>query len=219
MPRRLTRRSALTGLGALAATPAAAQRASPTPRDLAFRVTRKGSPMGTLRASFTRDGDRLIVRTRVELAVHAAFIRVFHYTHDSTETWRGEQLLSLEADTHDDGQRYRVRATPAGEGLRLEGPLATLTVPPRTLTSNCVWHPAFTRQRTLIDCEKGRHETLTVETLGQRSLVVMGAPRLATGHRIIVSYARGEVWHDAAGEWVHSVFQTKGETLTYDREA
>ena len=47
---------------------------------------------------------------------------------------------------------------------------------------------------------------------------VLGAQRLVVGHRITVSYARGEVWHDQAGEWVHSVFQTKGETLTYDRD-
>jgi hypothetical protein len=207
----------LAGLGALVATPAAAQSPA-TPRDLSFRVDRKGSHMGFLHVGFTREGDRLVVRTRVDLSVHAAFLRVFHYTHDSTEIRRGEQLLSLQAETYDDGQRYRVRAAPQGESLKLEGPAGTRTVPPRSLTSNSVWHPAFARQRDLIDCEKARFEALTVEPLGQRLMPVLGAQRLVIGHRITVSYARGEVWHDQAGEWVHSVFQTKGETLTYVRD-
>ncbi|MGE0421977.1 MAG: DUF6134 family protein [Reyranellaceae bacterium] len=217
MPRGSSRRWMLAGLGALVATPAAAQSPA-TPRDLSFRVSRKGSHMGSLRVGFTREADRLIARTRVELSVHAAFLRVFHYTHDSIEIWRGEQLLSLQAETSDDGQRYSVRATPQGGNLKLEGPAGTRAVPPHSLTSNSVWHPAFVRQRNLIDCEKARFESLTVEPLGQRPMPVLGMQRLVTGHRITVSHARGEVWHDQAGEWVHSVFQTKGETLTYDRD-
>jgi hypothetical protein len=213
----LPRRWVLAGLGAFAATPAVAQPLA-APRDLSFRVTRQGSPMGSLRLSFTRDGDRLIARTMVELSVYVAFLRVFRYTHDSTEIWRGDQLLSLWAETYDDGQRYSVRAVPQGDNLRLEGPAGTRTVPSRSLTSNSVWHPAFLRQRNVIDCEKARFEIVTVEALGQRVLPVLGARRLATGHRVTVSYARGETWHDQAGEWVHSVFQTKGETLTYERD-
>lgn len=217
MPRGLSRRWTLAGLGGLVAMPLAAQPPA-MPRNLSFRVTRKGSPMGSLRVSFTREGDRLIARTQVDLSVYAAFLRVFRYTHDSTEVWRGDQLLSLQAQTFDDGQSYTVRATPQGEDLRLEGPAGTRTVSSRALTSNSVWHPAFARQRNVIDCEKARFEDLTVEALGQRVLPVLGAQRLAIGHRITVSYARGEVWHDQAGEWVHSVFQTKGEILTYDRD-
>ena len=217
MPRDSSRRSVLAGLGGLLAAPSAAQSPA-TPRNLSFRVSRKGSHMGSLRLGFTREGDRLIARTQVDLSVHAAFLRVFHYTHDSTEIRRDGQLLSLQAETYDDGQRYRVQATPQGESLKLQGPAGTRTVPPRSLTSNSVWHPAFVRQRNLIDCEKARFEALTVEPLGQRLMAVLGAQRLVTGHRITVSYARGEVWHDQAGEWVHSVFQTKGETLTYDRD-
>lgn len=217
MPRGLSRRWALAGLGGLVAMPSAAQQ-PPTPRNLSFRVTRKGSPMGSLRVGFSREGDQLVARTEVNLSVYAAFLRVFRYTHNSTEVWRGDQLQSLHAQTYDDGQSYTVRATPRGEGLQLEGPAGARTVSSRSLTSNSVWHPAFVRQRNVIDCEKARFETVTIEALGQRMLPVLGAQRLVTGHRITVSYARGEIWHDQTGEWVHSVFQTKGETLTYERD-
>lgn len=217
MPHALSRRRALAAIGAFAAGPAAAQLPA-APRDLSFRVSRQGSPMGSLRLAFTRDGDRLIARTLVELSVYVAFVRVFRYTHDATEIWQGDRLLSLRAETYDDGQRYSVRATPRGDNLRLEGPAGARMVPSRSLTSNSVWHPAFVRQRNVIDCEKARFEIVTVEALGQRVLPVLGAQRLANGHRVTVSYARGETWHDQAGEWVHSVFQTKGETLTYERD-
>ena len=219
----LTRRHTIVGLGAglgaALATPTLAQSAF-QPRDLTFRVMRKGSPMGTLATRFQYQGDRLIARTSVALEVRIAGLRVFRYSHESTETRRGEELLALQADTYDNGPTYTVRATPATGGLKLEGPDNNRSISPRSLSSNCVWHPGFVRpQQPVIDTERARYELPRVEALGQRTLTVMGAPRVASGHRMTVSYANGELWYDAAGDWVYAVFNIKGETLTYERIA
>ena len=215
----LTRRHAIVGLGASLTTPALAQPAF-QPRDLAFRVIRKGSPMGTLATRFLYQGDRLIARTSVALEVRVAGLRVFRYSHEATETRRGEELVSLETETFDNGPTYKVSAVPAAGGLKLEGPDNNRTISTRSLSSNGVWHPGFIRaQQPVIDAERGRYETPRVEALGQRNITVMGTPRTATGHRMTVSYANGELWYDAAGDWVYAVFNIKGETLTYERIA
>lgn len=215
----LTRRHALVGLGVSLAGPALAQ-ANVQPRDLTFRVIRKGSPMGTFATRFVYQGDRLIARTSVALEVRVAGLRVFRYSHESTEVRRGDELLSLQADTYDNGPTYKVSAAPGAGGLMLEGPAGKRTVSTRSLTSNCCWHPGFVRmQLPVIDAERARYETPRIEALGQRSMSVLGAPRTVTGHRMIVSYANGELWYDASGEWVYAVFNINGESLTYERIA
>jgi hypothetical protein len=191
-------------------------RAQPA-NELQFRVHRGSSPIGWLHTGFVRAGERLTVRTRLELSVYLAFVRVFSYRHVSEEIWQGNRLLSITADTNDDGTVFRVRAAPVGDGLRIEGPLATVTAPADTLTSNCGWNPAFVRQRMLIECEKGRHVPLTVQPLGDKTLRVLATSRVASGYRTKVPYADGEIWY-AGDQWVHAVFQTKGETLVYERE-
>ena len=209
----------IVGAGALLASPALAQ-STFQPRDLTFRVIRKGSPMGTFATRFVYQGDRLIARTSVALEVRVAGLRVFRYSHESTETRHGDELLSLQAETYDNGPTYTVRATPEAGGLKLEGPDNNRTISTRSLSSNCCWHPGFIRpQQPVIDAERARYETPRVDALGQRTLTVMGAPRAATGHRMTVSYANGELWYDAAGEWVYAVFNVKGESLTYERIA
>lgn len=219
MSEMLSRRKVLAAGSALISAPALAQPGF-QPRDSTFRVIRKGSPMGTFATRFRYQGDRLIVRTSSALEVRIAGLRVFRYSHEATEIRRGDELLSMEAQTYDDGPTYKVSVAPAAGGLKLEGPDNSRPVPVRSLTSNCVWHPGFVRpQAPVIDAERARYELPRVEPLGQRTLTVLGAPRACTGHRMTVSYANGELWHDAAGEWVHAVFNIKGETLTYERIA
>ena len=214
-----TRRRAMAWLGACAvAAPLAPQALAMPTRDMVFRVHRSGSPIGWLNTTFVRAGDQVTVRTKLDLSVYAAFIRVFRYLHTSEEVWRGAKLLSLSADTNNDGKVYRVRTTPAPGGLQIEGPVATVTAPADSLTTNCSWNPAFVRQRMLIDCERGRYVPMTVQPLGDKTLKVMEASRTATGFRTTLPHAEGEIWY-AANEWVHGLFRTKGETLVYERES
>ena len=135
----LTRRHTIVGLGVgLGASLTAPAVAQPVfqPRDLTFRVMRKGSPMGTLATRFQYQGDRLVARTSVALEVRIAGLRVFRYSHESTETRRGDELLALQAETYDNGPTYRVSVTPATGGLKLEGPDNNRSISPRSLSSN-----------------------------------------------------------------------------------
>jgi hypothetical protein len=217
---RPTRRRALVGLGAGALGLALPRTTlAQSPQDMVFRVHRGSSPMGWLRTSFTRDGDRLTVRTKLELSVYIAFVRAFRYEHTSEEVFQAGKIVSITADTNDDGKQYRVRATPVGGNVRVEGPLETVTAPATTLTTNSVWNPAFVRQQMLIDCEKGRYVPLRVQPLGDKSVTVAKMTRSAIGYRTTLPYADADLFYDGAGIWVHAVYRTKGETLTYERES
>ena len=206
-------------LGAGAVTLPLAPNALAVPnKDMTFRVHRGGSPMGWLYTTFVRTGDQLTVRTKLDLSVYMAVIRVFRYLHTSEEVWQGNKLLSLSSDTNNDGKVFRVRTTPVTNGLQIEGPAGTVTAPASSLTTNCSWNPAFVQQQMLIDCERGRYVPVTVQPLGDKTLKVMASSRAATGYRTTLPHADGEIWY-AANEWVHGVFRTKGETLVYERES
>lgn len=213
----VTRRGIMAGMGAAAASlPLTALAQAPAGGDVVFRVIRKGSPMGWLQTTFARAGDRLTARTKLELSVSLVGIRVFRYLHTSEEVWQGSNLVSVASETDNDGTPFRVKATLAGDSLRIEGPQGTVTAPTATLTTNCAWNPGFVRQSMLLDCERGRYVPVTVEPLGGKTLTVLGAQRAAMGYRTTLPHAAGEVWY-AGDEWVHGVFVTKGETLTYER--
>lgn len=207
----------MTGIGAAAASlPGMSLAQIPSGGEVLFRVIRKGSPMGWLQTTFTQAGNQFTVRTKLDLAVSLVGIRVFHYLHNSEEVWQDSRLVSLTSETNDDGKPYRVKTTLAGDSLRVEGPLGTVTAPTTTLTTNCAWNPGFVRQSMLLDCEKGRYVPLAVESLGNKTLTVLNAQRASTGYRTVLPYAAGEIWY-AGRDWVHGVFVTNGETLTYER--
>ena len=213
----LTRRSMLTSGGAVAALPLSRLAAAAPAGDLLFRVIRKGSPIGWLQTTFAQAADGLTVRTKLDVEIYVAFVRVYRYHHLGEEVWQGEKLLSLKSETDNDGEQYRVRTTPVAGGLRVEGPRGTVTTPATTMTTNSSWNPALVQQPMVIDCERGRYVPLAARPLGEKTLGVMGQQRTASLFHIRLPYAVGEIWY-AGSEWVHGVFTTKGETLTYQRE-
>ena len=64
-------------------------------RDLRFRALRHGSPIGEHRVTFRPDGNRLIVETRVEIAVKVLFFTAFRFEHEAEEVWQSDRLVSV----------------------------------------------------------------------------------------------------------------------------
>lgn len=212
-----TRRRMLAWGAAVGALPLSRPAAALPSGDLLFRVIRKGSPIGWLQTTFAQGPDGLTVRTKLDVEIYVAFVRVYRYHHLGEEVWQGDRLRSLKSQTDNDGEQFRVQTTPVAGGLRVEGPRGGVTTPATAMTTNCSWNPALVRQQMVIDCERGRYVPLAVAPLGEKTITVMGGQRLASAFRTTLPYAAGEIWY-AGGEWVHGVFTTKGETLTYQRE-
>jgi hypothetical protein len=212
-----TRRRLLMWGGAVAALPLSRPAAAVPSSDLLFRVIRKGSPIGWLQTTFAQGPEGLTVRTKLDVEIYVAFVRVYRYHHLGEEVWQDEKLISLKSETDNDGEQYRVQTTPVAGGLRVEGPRGAVTTPAGTMTTNSSWNPALVQQQMVIDCERGRYVPLAARPLGEKALSVVGQQRTASLFRIRLPYAVGEIWY-AGVEWVHGVFTTKGETLTYQRE-
>ena len=87
-----------------------------------FDVFREGDTrFGRHEVAFARDGEDLLATVSIRLRAGLGPITVFRYEHDSTERWRGGQLLGLRGRTLKDGETYRVDASATSEGLSVQG--------------------------------------------------------------------------------------------------
>ena len=104
----------LIALGLTAIAPLPARAAVPTSGRLAFRAFRNDSPLGTHVVTFATSGPTLTVTTAIDYQVKLGPITLFRYSLRSTETWRDNTLLSVRAETNDDGKADFMRADRAG---------------------------------------------------------------------------------------------------------
>ena len=81
---------------------------------LDYTVVREGDDIGTQSVEFIRSGDRLTVRTHVNILVTVLGIPVFRFTHESEEQWQNGRLTAFKSKSNDDGE-------PRDVALRLDG--------------------------------------------------------------------------------------------------
>src|SRR5262245_66489570 len=107
--------AATFALPAAAANSNLALAAFPPPGRLDYKVVREGDDIGTQSVEFIRDGDRLTVRTHVNILVSVLGVPVFRFTHEAEEQWQNDQLTTFKSQSNDDGEPRDVARRRAGE--------------------------------------------------------------------------------------------------------
>lgn len=188
--------------------------AAPIPPAMMFAVTRDGAPFGTHQVSFRREGDRLIVETEIAFKVKIAFVTLFRYTMSAREEWRGQELQRFESKTDSDGKPYFVRIERTDEGLKVESSSGNYIAPPGVMPFT-YWNNALVSQAQVINPERGRLEPLTVERLGEETVMIGAKPvgvekvRLSTNNDYDLLYERD------TGRWVGGSFERRGFLIGY----
>ena len=134
------RRSLLAGAAGLLAFPSANALPVPATNRLEFRILRKGSQIGTHFLRFSRDGEDLTVEVAADIVIGLGPIAFFRYRHRATERWRNDQVVSVDAETDDDGTRERMTARRDGMSLVVEGTKAPRYVAPPTAMPATHWN-------------------------------------------------------------------------------
>jgi len=204
------------GAGALLAGLAPAARAQDgLPPDIVFSVVRNGTAIGTHRVLFRPAGERMMVQTRIDLAVKVAFITAFRFNHQADELWDDARVLSLKSQTNDNGEKLEVAGSAVANGFKVVGPDGPFVTRPNLFTSNALWHPEIVAQRSLINAQHGGEVGLTVRALGNEAVTVPWGQVTAARHHVITPHLAGDIWHDASGRWVKAIIDLKGETIHY----
>jgi hypothetical protein len=158
---------------------------------LAFAVLRDGGRIGTHTAEFRRDGDALVVETRIDIAVKLLFVTVYRFTARRTETWRGDALVALDAETDDNGDVTRIAARAMSDTLAIEGPKGAATAPGNAVTTT-YWNRATVEGAPVIDATGDGIEVPMVERLGASPAPGGGAP---AEHFRLSGVIDAEVWY------------------------
>ncbi|MBB4040478.1 hypothetical protein GGR34_002131 [Microvirga flocculans] len=215
----IRRRDVLIGAGALLLTPKASFAALPVPPDgrLTFDVVRKGSRIGVHELTFTRSGERLTVSVDVELSVGIGPIKFYRYTHRVSEIWQGEDVVSLTAQTNDDGQKLSVTCERTPSGLLVDSTRSGRYVAPAGA------HPATHWNREMLDgplinTQNGELLRPVVIRKG-RDRVQTSAGTIVPAQRFALSGPISfETWYDDTPSWVGLTFVAKdGSQVLYRR--
>lgn len=171
---------------------------------LAFTAYRNGEAIGRHELTFSRDGPRLSVATRISLSVKFLGFTAYRYAHVAQEVWEGDRLLSLSAQTDDNGTRYdlKVERTSSGLMVRANDGLKTLRT---DLLPSSHWNPAQPAQTVLLNTQTGRESRVKVALMGREQVRTSSAVVLASRYRY-----NGDVemdqWFDERGRWVKTAF-------------
>lgn len=136
--------------------------------NISFDIYSGNSKIGTHHVTFSKDkSGHTKVEIDINIEVKFAFIPVYDYSHTNTEIWNGNQLLSVQSQTYDNGDEYFVNAaykkgkllikTKAGEEIYPENILSTSYWNKKSMTKGKLINTQ-TGEIALIDVQKKKNE-------------------------------------------------------------
>jgi hypothetical protein len=200
----------------MAPSPSADAQMIPADGRLDFAIVRAGEEIGFHRFVFRRDGDRLVVEIEVQAQVRVLGITVFRFSQHATETWRGGRLVALDSVANNDGTNHVLRVHEGDGGLIAEGDGRIIRHPADAIPTD-LWHRGQLERRTLLHSLDGSAAPTTVRDLGERTIMVRGAPVTAHGAFIDArpDYQR-ELWYDPSGQLVYVAMRGRdGSEVVY----
>lgn len=177
-----------------------------------FDVLRDGSPMGSHRLDFRREGDRLIVEIKIDLEVRF-LLPLYRYTHRSREVWQGGRLVQIDTTTDDDGAAFRVAGRAMGDGFAVESTAGKFVAPADVMPTS-YWNRQMLHRGPLLDTQEGKLITTDIAVLPEES-VFAGGRAIAARPYDISGDLTLRAWYDAAGDWVKLRFDVRGTRVDY----
>ena len=197
-----------------------ADAAVPEQEVLRFEILRNEKPFGFHEIRFSQDGNQVMTDISIEMTYKFGPLTLFKYRHTNREVYERGALVSLDAQTNDDGKRLFVRAEKNGKELDVktheEDYMAPLTALPSTY-----WHTLYLDDDRLINTQYGGHNRVTVERSGQDRREITGVERdvvlydfedLKAGNKATFIYDL------KTGQWVGLEMSIRGSELRYVRQ-
>ncbi len=180
----------------------------PDQKALHFEVFRDGDPVGTREITFSDNGARVDIKTRV--AVKMTFITVYRFEHDGHEQWRGDALAALGSRTNDDGTMHQLAVKEAAGELEVTGDGKTSTVPTPIVPAS-LWRNEIVHSDHILDTLDGRVMDVKVADMGIETIDA-GGHSVPAHHYAMTGGLQREIWYDDKGILVKVRFRAKDDS-------
>ncbi len=130
-----------------------------------YDVVREGSSIGTITVNEARRGDVLEITTTTDIRVKIAFVEVYRYDQDATETWRAGKLVTFRSRTNDNGTHHTVAIVAREGGMRtdVDGRAEDVTA---ALVPATLWRRPTVGPMSMLDPNEGKRLNVTASEVG-----------------------------------------------------
>ncbi len=202
--------AALLGLaGAAGAAPQTAE------RDWNFTVYLDDDRVGHHRFSLDETPAMRELRSEARFSVKLLMIEAYRYQHQARETWRGDCLGAIEAQTDDNGERTTLRGQSQGDRFELRKDDQEEKLP-ACIMSFAYWNPLMLRQSHLLNPQNGEFTPVRIQPRGRESVPVRGQAVAADKWHLDAGKFQIDLWYADGGRWVALDSRLdNGRTLRY----
>lgn len=163
-------------------------------RELAYTVTRNGTPIGSHVYTFNRDGERVRVDIRTDIDFRLLSVPIYRFKHESHEVWVGDRLIRMVSKTNDNGDPVKIEVRADGAILKVENRQESVNVDADAIPAS-LWNREVVDRERLLNTVNGEVMTTKVTDLGEETLTTAGESITARRFRLSGDYNR-DLWYD-----------------------
>lgn len=179
-----------------------------------YRITRNGKSVGSHEVVFQQQADALQVEVESNIRITVLKVPVFRFRYRATEQWQSAKLVSIDAETVENGERTVV-------GLQNRSGQAELTLNGSVETAAALrvgsnhWNPEVLQASRVFNTLTGEVSDVEITLLGSEPVSVGESSVDAQRYRY-TGDIEADVWYDAQGRWLKLAFKgTDGSQIEY----
>jgi len=165
----------------------------------AFNVFLDKKPTGE--HIFSLNDARDTLSSKAKFDVKLLFINAYKYLHNSHESWQGECLNSIEANTNDNGEKSVVTGKLESQGFVVNTPKAKQTLPACIMTF-AYWNPKMLSQSQLLNPQTGEYLEVKITQVGKEQIEVRGKTVDAEHYKVIAKKMNIDLWYSPDKDWL-----------------
>lgn len=184
-------------------------------QEWSFHVTADGRSIGTHIFKVSGAAADRNIETTATFKARALLIPVYHYEHHDRESWKGDCLQKIDADTDDDGKTNAVHGYADATGFHLSSG-KTL---PACIQTFAYWDEGFLKHSQLLNSQTGEFTSIHTTRIGMESITVLNQPVQAEHFRLQTPKFSIDLWYSNTGEWLALESLTEnGHRLRYEKQ-
>ncbi len=172
--------------------------------EIIFDIYRNNQRVGAHTVTLKEDGDTLRVQSHSEISIRILGLPLYSFSYSSREVWQHGQLLSIEAETNDNGDKSTMRAQRHNGMLTVFG-ASRQTLAPGEIYPTTHWNSGVIGSTQILNTITAQINTISMQELGIEKVETGSGTRLAR-HFAYRGDLETDLWYDMKGHWVKMRF-------------